>query len=152
MLQGRQDNKNIGFIKSGRFVQTQESVFKQDGSRSTDLLTKTLLGQEAATGLWVPYTDITATDGTAVPKGIFNGDDIPFADLVAGNVTNQLVMLLGDACTFDSDELVLENSVTLADVIGTGVTQTTVGAELAKIGFISEATVLISEPEMHRRK
>lgn len=148
MFQARQDNKNIGFIKSGRFLNTQEALFLQDAGRGVvPLVTNTLVAQIAATGKWVPYTNVAATDGSAVPKGIFIGDDILGADLVAGDVANQVVALLGDACSFDSDELVLENSVTLADVIGTGVTTTTVGAELAKIGFISEATVLISEPE-----
>lgn len=142
------DNANLPFILSGSVIQTQSATISQDAGRSTGaLLTNTLMAKTAATGDYVPYTDVTATDGTAIPAGIYVGDDITQAAIVAGDVLINQILLLGDAATFDVAQLVLENSVALDDVIGTGVTLTTVGDELRKIGFISEATVLISETE-----
>lgn len=147
MTQVRTDNSNLALIKVGRYLGTQLGILFTDAGRTTDLLTNTLLAKIAATGKVVPYTDVAATDGTAIPYGIYVGEDIPFADIVAGDVEDLPIALLGDAASFDSDLLVLENSVTLADVIGTGVTLTTVGDELRKIGFIPEVTVLITEQE-----
>ena len=146
-VQNSTDLKNVPFITSGQILQTQSGVLLTIGARSTDLLTNTLMAKIAATGKYAPYTDVAAVDGTAIPAGFYIGDDIAFALIAAGDVSNLLIATLGSVATFDPDELVLENSVTLADVIGTGVTLTTVGDELIKKGFISEVTVLISQPE-----
>ena len=65
----------------------------------------------------------TATAGTGgtgvdVPQGIYMGDDITAAALVAADVVDLPILLRG--AMFDEDRLVLENSLDLDDVVGAG--------------------------------
>ena len=95
-------------------------VLLQDAGRGiVDLEPFTLLAQIAATGKWVPWTDITAVDGTAYPSGIFLPSDIQgailAADLVAGDVEDVPILVFG--AKFDEDKLVIENSLTLETAI-----------------------------------
>lgn len=63
---------------------------------------------------------VTAATGelsTAMPAGFFGGDDIPQADIVAGDVENQKVMVKGYPKSLNEDKVVLENSLALTDVI-----------------------------------
>lgn len=65
----------------------------------------------------------TATAGTGgtgvdVPQGIYMGDDITAAALVAADVVDLPIILRG--VMFDEDRLVLENSLDLDDVVGAG--------------------------------
>ena len=64
------------------------------------------------------------------------------ADLVAGDVTDAQIY---KKCTFDREQLVIENSKTLATVIGT--LNLTVEAWLISIGLIPESTIQISSLE-----
>jgi hypothetical protein len=73
------------------------------------------MGKVAATGKWVPFTDETATDGSAVPQGIYMGDDIPAADIVAGDVEDVPILVHG--MKFNEDKLVIENSKTLDTIV-----------------------------------
>ena len=65
----------------------------------------------------------TATAGTGgtgvdVPQGIYMGDDILAATLVAADVIDLPILLRG--AMFDEDKLVLESSLDLDDVVGAG--------------------------------
>ena len=65
----------------------------------------------------------TATAGTGgtgadLPQGIYMGDDITAAALVAADVVDLPILLRG--AMFDEDKLVLENSLDLDDVVGAG--------------------------------
>lgn len=90
-------------------------TIKQDVYRTEDLAPYTVLGRIAATGLYVPLTDVEATDGSAIPAGIYIGDGITAAELVAGNVTDCPVLTSG--ARFDEGQLVLENDVDIDDTV-----------------------------------
>jgi len=65
----------------------------------------------------------TATAGTGgtgadLPQGIYMGDDILAATIVAADVVDLPILLRG--AMFDEDKLVLENSLDLDDVVGAG--------------------------------
>jgi hypothetical protein len=94
-------------------------TIKQDAARTTVLASKTLMGKVAATQKWVPVTDLTVTTGPAAVFGIYVGDDIPAASLVAGDVANCSIIIGGAPLFIDKSQLVLENSLTLASLIGT---------------------------------
>ena len=102
----------IGYRKGGQTI-------TQDASRTADLVNGTVMAQKVADQEWVPFTDLTATDGSAIPRGIYLGPDIAFATLVAGDVDNA-VILVGGSVKFDQDLITLENSLTLNSVLATG--------------------------------
>ena len=84
-VQSNSDNSSVPFIRfANPAVIDEEAVLSQDAGRSAVLASKTLMAKIAATQKWEPFTDETATDGTAIPQGIYVGPDIPAADLVAG--------------------------------------------------------------------
>lgn len=115
-MQNQLDNSTRPFILYNYPSNRKKGTIKQDLSRATVLKQYTVLGKIAATGLYVPLTSATATDGSAIPAGIYIGEDIPAATLVAGNVTDCDILTSG--ARFDEALLVLENSVTIDTVIG----------------------------------
>jgi hypothetical protein len=86
--------------------------------------------------------DPEATNGLEKVAAIFSGCDIASADIVAGDVTGQSI-LVGNFF-MDQNQLVLENSATLATVLPSGYT---VEEELQRLNIYSEDTVVISGAE-----
>lgn len=146
-VQSRVNNTTVPFIRNGdTFVKENETLLTI-GGRSTDLVKYTLVAQIAATKKWAPYTDETATDGTAIAKGVYLGDDIPAADIAAGDVTG-LAILVGGCCAVDKDQLVIENSKTLDTVVGAATVEAhRVEDDLNEIGIFPEDTEDIDEFE-----
>lgn len=96
-----------------------------------------------ANGKWVPF-DPDAVNGGAIPKGILLVDNVAAADLVAGDVTGQ-ALLVGGACTIDSQQLVFDDGVSTVDTVLAG--GKTVREALAEIGIFVESTIDIDELE-----
>ena len=124
-----------------------EVIIFQDAGRSAVLAPFTLMAKIAATQKWVPFTDETAVNGSAIPAGIYVGPEILAATIVAGDVTD-IQMLVG-AAFIDLNQLVIENSKTLDTVINaTGgadnINIQTVRDYLANRGIFVEDTVDIS--------
>ncbi|MEJ2043707.1 MAG: DUF3383 family protein [Reinekea sp.] len=88
------------------------------GATGTDISGASYLNGLTGTGV---LGAATTGDGTNVPWGIFWGEDIAAADLVAGDVDNQRVLRGGSDGIFvlDQDKVVLENSLDLDDYIPT---------------------------------
>ena len=140
-VQVRKDEKRKSFILDGSLVlQRGDQVLKQDAARASDLVFGTLLAKEAASGKWVPFTDETATDGTAVARGVYVGLDVAAADLVAGDVAAAVVLIGGDA-KLDRAQVIIEGGKDLETVFGTGTIHAkTVEDQLREIGlFIGES-------------
>lgn len=85
--------------------------------------------------------DLTEVNGVEIPKAIFMGDAIATADIVAGDVEDQLIMIGGSLVFVDENQIVLENSLTLDTVLTSG---DTIREALLKIGIIAEDTEDIS--------
>lgn len=136
-------NSVLPFFLEGEVFGTASAVIEQDAARTTDLVQFTLMGQKAANRKWVPFTSLTATDGTAARFGIYTGDDIAAADLVAGDVTDMPMVTVGSGTPFDQGRLVIENSLTLNSVIADGINTRTVGAALELQGLIPEVAIRI---------
>lgn len=151
-VQTRLNNDNRPFILSGDGFKETDAVFVQDvGRGTTALVFGTLVAKVAADGKYVPFSSETATDGTAIPIGIFLGNDITGAALVAGDVIDQ-VILIGGSVTIDTEQLTIESSKTLATVINaTGgadnILTQTVRDYLHMRGIFPESTVAISATE-----
>lgn len=144
-VQSTLNNKNLAFILSGIGLSRVDAVLLQDAGRTVNLVFGTVMAKVAASQKWVPFTDETATNGTARPQGIFIGVDIAFAALVAGDVPDSSI-LIGDA-VIDINQLIIENSKTLDTIIGATLEQRTVRDELAFRGIFAEDTVNISNFE-----
>lgn len=114
-MQNKLDNSTRPFILHSYPANRKKGTIKQDATRATVLKQYTVLGKIAATGLYVPLTSATATDGSAIPAGIYIGEDIAAATLVAGNVTDCDILTSG--ARFDAGQLVIENSLTLNTVV-----------------------------------
>lgn len=135
-VQARTDITNYPFILEGNAYDRDGQTLLQDAGRTADLVFGTLMSKVAATGKWVPFTDETATDGTAIPQGILNTSDIPFADIAAGDVADIKIIIGGDRVLIDKNQLTIENSKTLDTVIGAGTVQAkTVRDHLQTIGI-----------------
>lgn len=132
-----------------------DAVIAQDAGRTEPLAPYTLMAKISATSLWVPWTDITAVDGSAIPRGIFapgelGGEEILAADIVAGDVTDVPIITFG--IEFDEDRLVIENSLTLETEILTSDATAVYAIEtardiLAKTSLFPRKTNCNSRPE-----
>lgn len=140
------------FVLAGAPFHNPAATIKQDAARTTELAQYTLMARIAATGLWEPYGDNTATDGTAIPQGIYMGEAIPAASLVAGNVVNCPIIVGGEGLIVDEDQLVIEELVSppidLDSLITVGTTDIrTVEEHLRNLGIFMKATFAIDAYE-----
>jgi hypothetical protein len=147
-VQNSADRQNKPFFLSGNTLGREAETIEQDVARVDPLLRNTAMAQIAASKKWVPFTDETLLTGEAIVRGIYRGDDIPAADLVAGDVTDVPIVVGGAAATFDTEQLVIENAKTLNTVVAAGtVNAHRVEDDLNRIGLFAESTVDIDEFE-----
>ena len=100
-------------LKQGLPASTITVLTAVAGGAGTDISGATHLNGLTAVGTVTAATgEVTAS----IPAGLFMGDDIAFADIVAGDVTNQH-LLIGGNKYIDEDMIILENSLTLASVV-----------------------------------
>lgn len=105
----------------------------------------TVMTQNPATRVWQPHTDVTATDGTEMPRGVFEGPDIEPNVLAAGNVEDQSIAIGGAPVRYAADQLIFRNSVAITDEITNQ--NMTVESALANLGIYLEAVEFISQLE-----
>jgi hypothetical protein len=86
--------------------------------------------------------DPEATNGLEKVAAIMTSEDIAAADLVAGDVSD-IALMVGNAF-IDTNQLVFENSATLATVLPSGYT---VEEELSRLNIYAEDTIDISDHE-----
>ena len=147
-VQSRLDIDITPFFLSGNVLTKDSEIIAQDAGRTEDLLQYTLMAQIAADKKWVPFTDETATYGTAIVKGIYTGGDIDAAAIAAGDVEDIAIVVGGSTATFAEDKLIIENSKTLDTIIEAGtINAHRVEDDLNGIGLYPESTVDISSYE-----
>ncbi len=102
-VQSSVNNINVPFFldSQGAYNQSGQTIFG-DGARVGDLKFGTVMAQNAVTKKWFPHTDPAAIDGTARPRGIYIGEDIPEATLKAGDVEDSRILLGGTALVNES--------------------------------------------------
>jgi hypothetical protein len=147
-IQSRLDIDVTPFFLSGSTVYKDSETILQDGGRVDPLVTYTLMAQISANKKWVPLTNVAATNGTAIAKGIYVGDDIPAADLADADVTNVPIVVGGALATFADDKLTIENSLTFDTIVAVGtIAEHRVEDDLNRIGLYAESTVDASSYE-----
>lgn len=106
------------------------------GASGTDISGAGFLNGTAAT-----LTQGTGDSGVNVPTGIYIGDEIAAATIVAGDVTD-IPIVVGGNVTVDREQVILEGSLTLATVVP--FKKKTIEDVLAEIGIFTESTVEIT--------
>ena len=96
-----------------------------------------------AVGKWVPFDPAAIADGSALFAGIYLGEELTAAAIIAGDITVS-PMLVGGDCTVDLNQLVFENSAALATVQADG---RTLEQAMAGFGIFAEDTIDIDEYE-----
>lgn len=96
-----------------------------------------------AVGKWIPFDPAAIADGSALFAGIYLGEELTAAAIVAGDIPVS-PMLVGAACTVDLNQLVFENSAALATVQADG---RTLEQAMAGFGIFVEDTINIDEFE-----
>lgn len=153
-VQNRTDFTNYPFILSGITLARENEIILTDAGRVAPLLKHTVMAQVAASKKWVPLTDVAALDGSNTARGIYLGEDITAAALVAGDVTI-CPMLVGFGVTVDRQQLVFENALTLDsvcsdDAVGADngpVNVRRIEDDLARAGIFAEYTQDIDRHE-----
>ena len=112
-------NVDLTNLVQGGYPNYEGGTLLTNGSRSGDLATNTVMAKVAASGKWVPMTDVDAADGQWKPRGIYVGPTITEAAIKAADVTlDDGSMLVGGSNVFINQALlVFENSLTLASVL-----------------------------------
>lgn len=141
-VQSRLNQTNYNIVLSGGTLVKDNETMLQDAGRATDLVRGTVMAQIAATGKWVPLTSVILTTGASIARGVYMGDDVLAATLVAGDATGRLIIVGGAAATLASAEITLENSLTPATVVAAAtVSEHTIADDLAAIGLFLEDTI-----------
>lgn len=126
--------------------QSSISVLSAVGS-GTDIAGATTNGLNGLTGTGT----VTAATGdvyTTIPAGIYIGNEITAAALVAGDVTKKQVLVGGFPVYVDKNQLVFENSQTLASVIKVNGLAVTVEDFLVNnLGIVAVDSVAIDAQE-----
>lgn len=99
----------------------------------------------AGSGKYVPLK-VNGKDGAQRVAGIYIGEEIAAADLVAGDVANAPILYAGGVCTIDGAKIVSDGDYAsaLATVLPSG---RTAREELALLGIFDVTTVSLSEAE-----
>lgn len=146
-VQERQDNTTEPLILSG-LSYVKNGIISQDAARTTDLLHNTVMAYNATLEQWGPFNDLTATEGLGVPRGIYVGDDILAADLVAGDIED-CPIIVGGCCTVNADLLVFDDgTLDLNSIVNpANIEARAAGYALIQCGIFAEVTEAISEHE-----
>lgn len=132
--------QNYPFIRGGSPKHFENEIIAQIADRVGDLLPHTVMAKVAVDGKWSPFRDETATDGTAIPYGIYLGGTITEAQLKAGDIPACPILVM-DA-VIDINQLIIENGKTLDTKVTVGTTMVkTVEDFLLDRGIICQTTV-----------
>jgi hypothetical protein len=144
-VQTQRDNVNKPLIQSGSgLIKTGQTVSQDAGRVTGNMLVGTVMVYDPATAEWNSFTDETAIDGTAHPRGILMRELVE-ADIVAADVED-VPILVGGGVTIDVDQIVVENSKTLTTVVNVPTNlNASVEDLLRQTGIFTETTIDITE-------
>jgi hypothetical protein len=92
-------------------VAENESI-AADASRTAALAQYTVMAYNPTTAKWVPWSSVTASDGTAYPAGILMNDGgFTAAQVVAGVTGGVAILVGGSGLRIDSSQLVFDTGV-----------------------------------------
>lgn len=156
-VQARLDQTNIPFYLEGKPYVDMNATILQIAGRTVTLYKYTLMSQIASTSKWAPwlYANLAGTTGIQRPLGIYVGDDIGYAALAAGDVSNCPILRGGQGLVIDEGQLVFDGGddgngtlCTLASVPTVPTNQALQArALLMMLGIFTKSVVDISSAE-----
>lgn len=142
-VQSRLDIDNTSRILGGVGFFRKVTI-KQNTGRTADIKSGTVLTEITTAGTDKgKYNPITAL--TTWPSGVYLGEDIASADIVAGDVEDVYILVGGRGVILR--DLVLENSLVMDGVITTGGTTLTLQRCLEQAGIWQQDIVWVSNYE-----
>ncbi len=106
-VQVRLDNNTLPLVRNGVPVY-RNGIITQDAQRAVPLLHNTVMALNVVTLLYVPWNNVAALQGMAIPVAIYIGDDIPAVDLVDGNIEDCPLLVGGAEVELDESLLVYD--------------------------------------------
>ena len=111
-------NVNTKILIRDGITKYKNGTITQDATRTAILIFGTVMAYNVADQEWVPWISAVAANGEAIPRGVYLGEDIAFADLVAGDIEDSPI-LVGGLCELDAELIVYdEDTLTAATVVG----------------------------------
>ena len=150
-VQNRIDNTTEPLILSENSLVKNGTVMDLNAQRTGPILRGTIMAKVVGGDeLWTPWVSVVGVDGSAVPRGIYIGDEITLAALSAAHgKIEDCPILVGDATV--NEELVVcdQDTLTLESIIGAGTIWSVSGRLALKsaANIYIEETVAISEHE-----
>lgn len=145
-VQTRLDTYIKKLLLSGESYVQDDVVFAQDAGATVDVVNYTVIAKNPATNQWITLTDVTSATGLGYPRGIYVGDTILAASLVAGTVTGKTAIVGGAGLTVDRSLLVFEGAtVALDDEITAS--NLTVEDALRELGIFPESVSYVDQTE-----
>lgn len=112
-IENQRDISLHPLVIGGRCVTRREQV-AQDAQRSGAMVLGTVMSYDPTNTNWVPFTDETATDGTAHPCGILY-EALTEAAIQAGDIDG-VTIIVADAI-LNEDLITFENSLTKDTIV-----------------------------------
>jgi hypothetical protein len=134
-------NQNVPFIHNEDTL-VRTGTIAQDATRTVDLLQNTVMAYNATNQNWVPFTALADTEGESMPRGIYLGEDIPFADLVAGDIEDASILVKNGIV--NRDMVVWDQDLQTAESV---VNPGTVNATSAEMALIETANITFEDVE-----
>lgn len=103
-------NQDFPLILQGEAMVLDNETILTNGSRAVPLKTGTIMSQIASTKKWTPWLNANLGDNTGLQYalGIYIGDDIPAATIVAGDVTAVPILVGGAGVQLDFSLVVFD--------------------------------------------
>lgn len=96
VLQVKVTNDITGFIISGGPALVRDNETMATSGAGPDIVDNTVLAQDPTTRKWTPIIDAADAVGLSWPRGIYIGDTILSATIIAGDVTGLSVIVGAD--------------------------------------------------------
>jgi hypothetical protein len=145
--QAQTNNDVRSFYQFGDAFEESNETILTNAARSGNLVAFTLMAYNPTSKKWVPFTDETATDGTAYPAGIVL-QTYTEAAIKAGDVVDVPIVVGGRGLGIDKNRLTIENSKTLDTIINVPTNaNTTVEQALRRIGIFVVNTSDANAPQ-----
>lgn len=89
-----EDSRKPFVLEEGKRYDSE--VVSSYAGATVPLQKNTLMARDNTNQEWVPFENPAATDGKGTPAGIFLGEEISAADLIAGSTSGQPILIIGD--------------------------------------------------------
>ena len=142
-VQSRSDNTTVPLILSENSLVKNGTVMDLNAQRLGPILRGTLMAKVVgADELWTPWVAVNGIDGSAVPRGIYLGDDISLAELSdAEGMIEDVPILVGNATVNENLIICDQDILNFESIIGAA----TIWAVSGRLALKSAANIYLED-------